>query len=153
AQVVPVTEASAPLPADWFPPSRIGQLCLVSGSVDLRVSSESAWAAAELNQPIFSGEALRTDLRGRGEIRIGANTIDLSNGSELEIVTLRDGVTQIRVSQGRIGLVLRQAGETESVEIDVPGGGVWLLGPGKYDIDVGEGNRPVRVAAFDGTAQ
>jgi hypothetical protein len=119
----------------------------------MRVSGESAWAAAELNQPIFSGEALRTDLRARGEIRIGANTIELSHGSGLEIVTLRDGVTQIRLSHGRIGLLLRQADENESVEIDVPGGGVWLLEPGNYDIDVGEGNRPVRVAAFDGTAQ
>jgi hypothetical protein len=110
AETVPAVEASAPLPSDWSPPGRVGRVSLVSGDVDLRVSSGSAWADAELNQPIFAGEALRTDSRARGEIRIGANTIDLSNGSEIEIASLRDGATQILLSRGRIGLHLRQAG-------------------------------------------
>jgi hypothetical protein len=152
AEAAPAVEASAPLLSDWSPPSRVGQLSLVSGNVDLRVSSGSAWADAELNQPIFAGEALRTDPRARGEIRIGANTIDLSNGSEIEIASLRDGVTQILLSRGRIGFHARQTGENETVEIDVPQGDIWLLSPGKYDIDAGEGDRPLRVAVFDGMA-
>jgi hypothetical protein len=153
AEVVPAAEASAPLPSDGSPLGRVGQVSLVSGNVDLRISHGSAWADAELNQPIFAGEALRTDPRARGEIRIGANTIDLSNGSEIEIASLRDGVTQILLSRGRIGLHLRQAGEYETVEIDVPQGGVWLLAPGSYDIAAGDGEGPLRVAVFDGTAQ
>jgi hypothetical protein len=153
AETVPAVEASAPLPSDWSPPGRVGRVSLVSGNVDLRISSGSAWADAELNQPIFAGEALRTDSRARGEIRIGANTIDLSNGSEIEIASLRDGATQILLSRGRIGLHLRQAGENEAVEIDVPQGGVWLLASGTYDIEAGDGEGPLRVAVFDGTAQ
>ncbi len=151
-EVVPGVEASAPLPTDWSPPGRVGRVSLASGDVDLRVSSESAWADAELNQPIFAGEGLRTDPRARAEIRIGANTIDLSNRSEIEVASLRDGVTQILLSRGRIGLHLRQAGENETVEIDVPQGDVWLLAPGTYDIEVGEGEGPLRVAVFDGKA-
>ena len=139
AEAVPAVEASAPLPSDWLPPGRVGQLSLVSGNVDLRGSSGSAWADAELNQPIFAGETLRTDPRARSEIRIGANAIELSNGSEIEIASLRDGVTQILLSRGRIGLRLRQAGENETVEVDIPQGGVWLLAPGTYDIDAGAG--------------
>jgi hypothetical protein len=152
AETLPAVEASAPLPSDWSPPGRVGRLSLISGNVDLRVSSGSAWADAELNQPIFAGEALRTDPRARGEVRIGANTIDLSNGSEIEIASLRDGLTQILLSRGRIGLHLRQTGENETVEIDVQQGDVWLLAPGTYDIDAGEGDRPLRVAVFDGKA-
>ncbi len=152
ADAVPAVEASAPLPSDWAPPGRVGQVSLVSGNVDLRVANGSVWADAELNQPIFTGEALRTDPRARGEIRIGANTIDLSNGSEIEIASLRDGVTQILLSRGRLGFRVRQAGENETVEIDVPQGDIWLLAPGTYDIDAGEGDRPLRVAVFDGKA-
>jgi hypothetical protein len=152
-EVGPAVEASAALPTDWLPPGRVGQLSLVSGNVDLRVSDGTAWADAELNQPIFAGEALRTDPRARSEIRVGANTIDLSNGTEVEIASLRDGVTQIRLERGRIDLHLRQAGENETVEIDVPQGGIWLLAPGRYDIDAGDGDRPLRVAVFDGTAR
>ena len=153
AEAVPAVEASAPLPSDWSPPGRVGRVSLVSGNLDLRASSGSAWVDAELNQPIFAGEALRTDPRARGEIRIGANTMDLSNSSEIEIASLRDGVTQILLSQGRIGLHLRQAGENETVEIDVPQGGVWLLTPGTYDIEAGGGEALLRVAVFDGNAQ
>jgi hypothetical protein len=149
---VPAVEASAPLPSDWSPPGRVGRVSLVSGNVDLRVSSGSAWADAELNQPIFAGEALRTDPQARGEIRIGANTIDLSNGSEIEIASLRDGLTQVLLSRGRIGLHLRQAGEDETVEVDVQQGGVRLAAPGTYDIEAADGDGPLRVAVFDGKA-
>ena len=151
-EAVPAVEASAPLPPDWSPPGRVGQVSLVSGNVEIRVSGGSTWADAELNQPIFTGEAMRTDPTARAEIRIGANTIDLSNASEIEIASLRDGVTQILLSRGRIGFHLRQASENETVEIDVPQGGVWLLARGTYDIDAGGGERPLRVAVFDGKA-
>ena len=150
---VPTFEANAPLPSDWSPPGRVGQVKLVSGSLDVRVSNGSAWVEAELNRPIFAGEALRTDARARGEIRIGATTINLSNASEIEIASLRDGATQIFLSRGRIGLHLRKAGENETVEVDVPQGGVWLLVPGTYDIAAGDGEGPLRVAVFGGTAQ
>jgi len=153
AEPVQSVEASAPLPPDWSPPNRVGRVSLVSGNLNLQVSSGTAWADAELNQPIFAGEALRTDSRARGEIRIGAKTIDLSNGSEIEIASLLDGVTQIRLSRGRIGLRLRQAGENEAVEIDVPQGAVWLQVPGTYDIAAGDGEGPLRVGVLGGRAQ
>jgi hypothetical protein len=149
---VPAAEASAPLPADWSPPARAGRLSLVSGNVERRVSSGTGWADAELNQPIFTDTALRTDPKARGEIGIGANTIDLSGGSEVEIASLRYGLTQILLRHGRIGLDLRPADEDETVEIDVPQGGIWLLTPGRYDIDAGDGERPLRIAVFGGTA-
>jgi hypothetical protein len=153
AEAVPAVEASAPLPSDWSPSGRVGQLSLLSGKLDLRISSASAWADAELNQPIFAGETLRTDPRARGEIRIGANTIDLFDSSEIEIASLRDGVTQIVLSRGRIGLHLRRGGQKETVEVDIPQGSVWLLAPGMYDIEAGAGEGTLRVAVFDGTAQ
>ncbi len=151
-EALPPVEASAPLLSDWSPPGLVGRVSLVARSVDFRVSGGSAWADAELNQPVFTGEALRTDPRARAEIRIGANTIDLSNGSEIEIASLRDGVTQIILSRGRIGFHARQAGENETVEIDVLQGDIWLLAPGRYDIDAGGGDRLLRLAVFDGTA-
>jgi hypothetical protein len=149
---LPPFEASAPLPLGWTPPGRVGRVSLVSGNVDFRLSSETAWTDVELNQPIFTGEALRTDSRARAEIRIGAKTIDLSGASEIEIASLRDGIRLVLL-RGRIGLHLRDAGENETVEIDLPQGAV-SLAAGSYDIETGEGERPpLRVAVFDGKAQ
>lgn len=150
-------EASAPLPSEWLPPTRVGRLSYISGNVDLQTSGGAAWTDAELNQPVFAGEGLRTDPRARGETRIGANTINLSNDTQIEFAGLGDATTQIVLLRGRIGFHLRQpsknqSGDTEAVEIGVPQGGVWLLGPGRYDIDVGNGDRPLRVAAFEGAA-
>ena len=48
---------------------------------------------------------------------------------------------------------MRQAGENETIEIDVPQGGVWLLASGTYYIEAGDREGPLRVAVFDGTAQ
>ena len=65
---------------------------------------------------------------------------------------MREQFTQVALLHGRIGFYLRHAGDGETVEIDFPQGGVWLLGPGTYDIDAGDGDRPPRVAVFEGTA-
>jgi hypothetical protein len=147
---VPVIEASATLSEVGVPPRRVGQLTLRSGNVGIRATGESGWTEAELNQPVSTGGALRTDPRARAEIRVGANTIDLSNSTDIEITTLSDQVTQITLSRGRIDLHLRQADEGESVEVDIPRGGVWLLGPGNYDIDAGSSDQSSRIAVFEG---
>jgi hypothetical protein len=149
------TAVEAPLvaPATEVPPIRVGRVSFVSGAFELRGSGEVGWARAELNWPVFTGEALRTAPRSRGEIEIGANTLALSDGIEVEITDLRDRVTQITLSHGRMGLALRKAGEDESVEIYIPQGGVWLLAPGSYDVDASRGDQTTRIAVFEGKAQ
>ncbi len=148
----PAAEANIPQPVTWLPPRRVGRLSLVSGNVDLRRSDEAGWVDAEPNLPIFAGELVRTDPQARSEIRVGANTINLSNGTEIVIGNLREEFTQITVLHGRIELRLRQVGDGETVEIDLPQGGVWLLGSGVFDIDAGGGDQTSRVAVFEGTA-
>jgi hypothetical protein len=105
-----------------------------------------------LNYPVFTGEALRTDAKARAEVQIGTNTVALSDGTEIEITDLRDHVTQITVSRGRIDLDLRQLDNGDTVEIDFAGGGLWLLGPGRYDINAGAEDQPPRVVVFAGRA-
>jgi uncharacterized protein DUF6600 len=150
---IPATEATAPVPAAEVLPSRVGRLSFVSGNVGLRISAEASWADAELNQPVITGEGLRTDAQAHAEIQIGGNTIDLSNSTELKIAILSDRVIQIAVLHGRINLHLRQVGDSESVEIDSPRGSAWLLEPGYYDIDAGSGDQPLRLTVVAGSAR
>jgi hypothetical protein len=149
---IPAIEATAPLSEVPTPPGRVGGLSLRAGNVGLRASGQTGWTDAEVNQPVFTGGAIRTDPRARAEIRIGAHTIDLSSGTEIEIASLTDQFTQIALSRGRIELHLHQIGADETVEIDFPQGGIWLLRPGTYDIDAGGSDQPPRVAVFDGAA-
>jgi hypothetical protein len=149
---IPAIEATAPLPGVQWPPGRVGGLSFRSGNVGFRVPGQTGWAGAEVNQPVYTGGRIRTDPRSRAEIQIGANSIDLSTGTEIEIASLTDQLTQIALSRGQIDLRLRQIGAGETLEIDFPQGGIWLLGPGTYDIDAGSGDQPPRVAVFEGSA-
>ena len=136
AQNASETEAPDPAPAaalpaleEQLPPGRVGRVGFVSGTVDLRTSRETGWADAVLNQPIFTGEAVRTDRRARAEIQIGANTIDLPAGTEIEITSLSDQLTQIALLRGRIDLHLHLVGDEETVEIDFPLGAFGCSAP------------------------
>ena len=60
---------------------------------------------------------------------------------------------QIALSQGRVDLHLRRLQQDETAEIDVPGGRVWLLQSGVYDIDSGGPDQPTRVTVFEGSAR
>src|SRR5262249_116804 len=62
-------------------------------------------------------------------------------------------IMQLSVPQGRIGLHLRQLGEGNSVEIDIPRGGVWLLDAGVYDVAAGSPDQPARIIVFEGSAR
>ncbi len=137
------------------PPGRVGRVGLVSGNVGFRGPGEAAWSAAEINDPVADGVALRTDPHARAELRIGADTIDLAENSEIRVAELRERVVEIVLRRGRVGLGIGRIGEGETVEVDIPRGEVWLLRPGQYDIaaDDGEGEAASRVAAFAGRAR
>jgi hypothetical protein len=134
------------------PPARVGRISFVSGQLAFHMPGEATWSAAAVNYPVATGGSFWTDPQSRAEIRIGAQTIDMAGNTELDIVQLNEQVVQISVPQGRIDLHLRTLDEGNSVEIDIPRGGVWLLQPGVYDIAAGSADQPARVAVYDGSA-
>ena len=89
----------------------------------------------------------------RAELRIGDQRIALAAGTEISLAMIDDRVTQIAVRRGRVGFEARRLDNDETVEIDVPRGGIWLLAAGRYDIDAGNDTAPTRVATFDGRAR
>ncbi len=125
----------------------------MSGKVGFRGPGDRAWSDAEINDPVARGVSLRTEPQARAELRIGSDTIDLAGSSEIAIADLRERVVEITVRRGRIGLGVGRIGDGESVEVDIPRGGVWLLRPGQYDIAAGDGEAPSRVVAFAGEAR
>jgi hypothetical protein len=107
----PVDAARLAEPAIWQPPARVGRVSLVSGTVALHRSEDTGWADAEPNQPLFIGESARTGPRARSEIGIGANTISLSDATEMRLANLQERSTPIELLRGRIGFRLRQIGD------------------------------------------
>lgn len=142
--------AAAAAPA---PPARVGRVSLISGKVEFRGPGDAQWSPASVNDPVAVGVAIRTDPKARAEIRVGADTIDIDGGSEISVAKLSEPVAEIALKEGRIDLDLRWFDPGENIQVDIPRGGVWLLRPGRYDVDAGGADRPVRIAAFTGDAR
>jgi uncharacterized protein DUF6600 len=135
------------------PPARVGRVAFVQGTLAFHTLGETAWSAAAVNYPVATGGAFWTDPKSRAEIRVGAQTIDLAGNTDLELTKLDQQVMQAALPQGRIEVRLRELGEGETVQIDIPRGGVWLLQAGRYDIDAGAADQPSRIAVYEGSAR
>jgi hypothetical protein len=144
--------AAPPAFAGDPPPSRVGRVSAVDGTVAVRPAG-GEWSDSGVNDPVAAGMSVRTPAQGRAVLRVGAEMIALAASSELDLARLDSGATQIVLHQGRIGVRLFQFDPARSVEIDIARGGVWLLTPGDYDITAGDEHAPARVAVFDGRAR
>jgi hypothetical protein len=134
------------------PPARVGRVSLVSGALAFNGAGDTDWSAAKVNLPVAPGAWLATDPQSRAEIRIGADSLDLANDTQINFSELRDRVMQVALTHGRVDLHLRRLQQGETAEIDVPRGGVWLLQPGVYDMDSGGPDQPTRFTVFEGSA-
>ncbi len=151
--IAAVVRSAWPALAAEEPPARVGRVSVVEGTLAFHAKGETEWSAAPVNFPVAAGGSLRTDAKSRVEIRIGAQTIELSDDTAVDVIRLDHEVMQLGVPQGRIELHLRQLPEGQSIEVDIPRGGVWLLQPGLYDIAAGSPDRPARIMVIDGNAR
>ena len=152
--VLLILAAAAPaLAQQQEPPTRVGTVSYVSGTIAFHMAGETQWSAAGVNYPVATGGSFWTDPQSRAELQIGPSTIDMAPGTEIDVTNLDQQVAQIGIPQGRLYLHLRQLNAGQSFEIDLPQGAVWLLQPGAYDIDAGTAGQPARVAVYQGTAR
>lgn len=141
-----------PARAEDRPQARVGRISVADGYVAVRAATQE-WADSGLNDPIATGMSVRTAAQGRAVLRVGAELIALSGGTELDIGQLDDSGVLIVLRRGRIGVRLSDLDPARSVAIDIPNGTVWLLTPGDYDIAAGDDREAARLAAIDGRAR
>jgi len=137
--------------ADEGAQARVGRLSAVSGGVQYH-SPAGTWSAALVNEPIGTGVGVRNPQGAASEIRIGDSLLALDSASELSFLQLDTDTVQIGLPQGRMYLHIAAGSLAKTVEIDLPGGGVWLTAPGDYDIVAGDTQEAARVKVFAGHA-
>src|SRR5579862_5336701 len=96
--------AAMPAFAAETPPARVGRVSYVNGNVAFHTAGETQWSAAAVNYPVAAGSSFWTDPKSRAEIRIGPQTIDLANNTQIDIAQLDRQVIRITAPQGRIDL-------------------------------------------------
>jgi hypothetical protein len=114
---------------------------LVSGTLAFHMAGEKAWSAAGLNYPVASGASFSSAPNARAQIQLGPNTLALDSGSTLGITTLDAATTKLGLWSGRLELHIRTIDAGQSIAVDLPVGGLWLLAPGQHEIAGGGGAR------------
>ena len=138
---------------DRDPPSRVGRLSFVTGSVSFRPGDVDDWAAATVNYPLHNGDHLWTDSDARAEITVGSTAFRLAPQSAFGFLALDDRTVQVRLSQGSLNVRVRDLGDDESLEIDTPSGAVSLLRSGVYRVDVDTTGDTTSVTVRHGEAE
>ncbi|HEY9594058.1 MAG TPA: DUF6600 domain-containing protein, partial [Spirochaetia bacterium] len=135
------------------PPSQVGRLNLIEGTVSFRPGTMDDWAPAVLNYPLTEGDQLWAEQGSRAEMHVGPSAIRLGSGTDFTFVALEDDAVQVRLSAGSVNLRLRRLDPGEIFEIDTPNAIVILDTAGSYRIDVQEDGEGTSVIARQGSVQ
>ena len=135
------------------PPSRVGRLNYLSGSVSFRPGTVDEWTAATLNYPLYEGDRLWTDRDARTEIHIGSTALRMGPETALAVLDLDDRIVQLSLTGGSLHVRLRELGEGESFEVDTPNGATTLLRAGEYFFTVDEQRDETTVTVRGGDAE
>ena len=139
--------------SDRDPPSRVGRVSFLSGSVSFRPGDVDDWTSAAINYPLHNGDHLWTDNDARAEITVGSSAFRLAPQSAFGFLALDDRSIQVRLSQGSLDVRVRSLRDDESLEIDTPSGAVSLLRSGVYRVDVDSTGDTTSVTVRRGEAE
>src|SRR2546427_12543473 len=79
--------------SDQDPPSRVGRLSFLSGSVSFRPGSVDDWATATVNYPLTTGDHLWTDADARAEITVASSAVRLARPTAFGFLGVDDRTT------------------------------------------------------------
>jgi len=142
---------SAPALAD--PPSRVGRLARMVGTVSFHTADQTQWEPATLNYPVTSGNSFWTEPRGEAEIEVGPTHVALAESTELDVDTLVDHAMAATQVQGETYLRLRAVPPGDTTTIRTPRGEITIGASGRYDIVAGDTEHPTTVTVVDGAAR
>ncbi|HEV3003246.1 MAG TPA: DUF6600 domain-containing protein, partial [Pirellulales bacterium] len=145
-----LAQADAVQPID--PPSRVGRLSNISGTVSFHTIDQDQWSPAELNYPVTTGNSFWTEPGARARLEVGRSTLSLDGSTEVDVTTLDDQTFEISVPQGNVNFRLRSIQPGETYDITTPSGTVAITGPGRYHINAGDATNPGTVSVLEGSA-
>jgi len=122
------------------PSASAGSALLRAPSACVRRAANGAWRRS--THPLIAGMAVRKRRAGprlRSDRRPRRSRSPVRPNWKLRS---RCHHSPDAVSRAGIGIHLARLGSGESVEIDLPRGGVWLMAPGDYDIIAGTDQTP-----------
>jgi hypothetical protein len=152
AQTAPPPQASTPDQQTGDPPTRVGRLAQVTGTVSFHTQDESQWNPVSANYPIAEGNAFWTQPSAQATMQISASTIAMASETELDIATLNDTAFQGTLPQGEVYAHVQAASPNETYAVQTPRGLV-TLSSGRYSVAAGDTQTPTLVTVVEGSAR
>ena len=118
------------------PPSRVGRLGYIAGTVSFSPAGANDWVQATVNRPLTNGDRLWVDQGARAEIQVGAAMVRMSDGTSVSLSHLDDSLAQLQLTQGTLNVHARRLDPNQVFEIDTPNLAFTLHQPGDYRIEV-----------------
>ncbi len=134
------------------PPTRVGRIAVVEGTVSFHPTPDDPWAPAAINYPVAQAGQLWVEPGSRAEIGLGEARVRIDGGTEVDIVQFDDQNVVLSVPQGRADIYLHGRHPDEHYIVETPRGNVEVAEDGHYRIFAGDVSAPTRVAAFHGMA-
>ena len=132
------------------PPSRVGRLNYVEGSVSYQPSGSQDWVQGDMNRPLTTGDNLWADQGSRAEIHIGSTAFRMGNQTGISFLNLSDQAVQIQLAQGDLEVDLHRLLSDEAYEIDTPNLAFSLTRPGEYRIETDPNGTSTTIIVYSG---
>ncbi len=148
-----LSPALARAQADAPPPSRVGEIASLHGTVSYNgAGSNGQWVAATANYPLAAGDSVFTQDNAGAALAVDSSRINLSGNTELQITGLDQTTLAATESQGEVFLAINYLQPGQNFAITTPRGTVTISQDGNYDILAGDANDPTVVNVLSGAA-
>ncbi len=113
--------------------ARIARISYMEGHVSFQGTADVDWSAAVTNFPLQPGDRLYTGPEGKAEIEFDEGSVlRLAERTDIQLLSLRENLIQIRILTGLSSLVVSSDLE---FEVDTPAAAFIVLRAGSYRFD------------------
>jgi len=145
---------TAPSPDDTNdPPSRVARISVIDGSVSLQPGGTGDWRNAMKNRPVTIGDKLWVDNASRAELEAGEASLHLGEMTALSFLNLNEGITQMRLAEGKLNFRVRELRQGDVYEVDTPNLAFTVREAGAFRIDVNENGDFTSVTVLRGKGE
>jgi len=135
------------------PPSRVGRVSSLYGTVSVEPASVSTFTPAEVNYPMTTGDRIYADVGANAEVQTGQIAVRLGQQTDLTVTAMTDVLAQFGLAQGSVHLRSFGLDAGTTVELDTPNVAVTVLQAGDVRVDVDAANDTTVVTVLSGLAQ
>jgi hypothetical protein len=122
--------------AAWAdPPGRVGRIAQIEGTVWLFDDDQGEWIQARRNRPVIEGDRVSAERGSRAEIQVGAATLRIDGGTEIEFAQLDDSRVRVTLHGGSVALRTRGGDSARELAIVTKEGRFEPLRAGRYRVD------------------